>query len=540
MRSVQVRKTVAFFLLIAFLLSNGIAPIHYAYAQEISQLPLPGTRINLSSMFVPPLLKGVKIYPDNPFKLDFILDKGDVSASTEELKAESTRLIKYFLASITVPEKDLWVNLSPYEKDRIVPDAFGVTEMGRDILAQDYMLKQITASVMYPEGATGKEFWGRVYAEAQRRFGSTDVPVDTFNKVWLVPEKAVVYENNDSAYVVESRLKVLLDEDYLALEKGTAHSGMLGNTQETNKLGAQIMRDVVIPILEREVNEGKNFAQLRQVYHSLILAIWFKDKIKESVFGRAYVDQDKVAGVDIQDKAAKDKIWAKYVEAFEKGAYNYIKEDIDPVTQQAVPRKYFSGGAGLYKTRGILVKSHDRAQLPQGILDHAMIIKSSFELGSAILPPESDANKVVAEQEVNPVRPLIDQPELRGITEDYLRRRYTHWGLPENLAGSILNTLIANVDDLSKGKSDVYKNVVDFETDPQWRAAYEQYKYEFKYASAFDQIKEYVQDRPAGSVIVDLGAGNNVFGAVIAKNMPESTAIGVDIIDYDEKSGIPN
>jgi len=31
----------------------------------------------------------------------------------DELKDESRKLIKYFLASLTIPEKDLWVNLSP-------------------------------------------------------------------------------------------------------------------------------------------------------------------------------------------------------------------------------------------------------------------------------------------------------------------------------------------------------------------------------------------------------------------------------------------
>ena len=29
--------------------------------------------------------------------------------------------------------------------------SFGLTEMGRDLLAEDYMLKQITASLIYPE-----------------------------------------------------------------------------------------------------------------------------------------------------------------------------------------------------------------------------------------------------------------------------------------------------------------------------------------------------------------------------------------------------
>ena len=38
--------------------------------------------------------------------------------------------------------------------------------MGRDLLAEDYMLKQITASLIYPEDETGKKFWKRIYEEA--------------------------------------------------------------------------------------------------------------------------------------------------------------------------------------------------------------------------------------------------------------------------------------------------------------------------------------------------------------------------------------
>ncbi len=338
--------------LMAFIVAAG--PVGTSYAQITVPMPAPGTMVALSENFTPLMLKGVKVYPDHPFRLDFILDKGSLSAPTASLRSESTRLIKYFLASITVPEKDLWVNLSPYEKDRIIPDAFGVTEMGRDLLAQDYLLKQITASLIYPEETVGKEFWSKVYEAARKRYGTADVPVDTFNKVWIVPQKALVYEDKDAAYIVETRLKVMLEEDYVALaESGTSSLNMGPVTHTTahdqgaaaiNRLGSDIVREVVIPILEKEVNEGKNFAPLRQVYHALILALWYKDKMKESVLGKAYIDRDKVVGVDIDDKAAKEKIWVQYVAAFKKGVYDYIKEDVDPVTQQIVPRKFFSGG----------------------------------------------------------------------------------------------------------------------------------------------------------------------------------------------------
>jgi len=44
----------------------------------------------------------------------------------------------------------------------------------------------------------GRKFWTEVYKQAQKKYGTTDIPVDTFNKVWIVPEKAVVYENHQS------------------------------------------------------------------------------------------------------------------------------------------------------------------------------------------------------------------------------------------------------------------------------------------------------------------------------------------------------
>ena len=319
------------------------------------RLPAPGMIVHLSPEFNPSILKGIKVHPDSPFRFDFIMDIGDdVSlrgaslVTKQSLKEQSTKLIKYFLASLTIPEKDLWVNLSPYEKDRVIPQSFGLTEMGRDLLAEDYMLKQITASLIYPEDEIGKKFWKRVYEEAAKRYGTTEVPVNTFNKVWIIPEKAVVYENAKAgtAYVVESKLKVMLEQDYLSLEKHEGTQSTVAQSKNTSQLGSQIVREIVIPELIKEVNEGKNFAQLRQVYNSLILATWYKKKIKDSILARIYGNKNKVAGVDIDDPQEKEKIYQRYLTAFKRGCFNYIKEDIDPSTLETMPRKYFSGGLG--------------------------------------------------------------------------------------------------------------------------------------------------------------------------------------------------
>jgi len=283
-----------YLVLISFVFASVIPGPVFAQNLSVGQtgslfLPDPGAMITPTSAYVPPMLKGMKIDLEDPFAFDFILDSGNADLSQEELKKEAKRLVKYFLTSLTIPEDDLWVNLSPYEKDRIIPDEFGITEMGRDLLAQDYVLKQLTASLIYPEEDLGKEFWDRVYSKARQLYGMEDIPINTFNKVWILPDKAVVYENEDIAFVLESHLKVMLESDYLAL-KSNLDNKEIGTDQlqnkeieELNNISSQIIKEVVIPEIEKEVNNGANFAKLRQAYHSLILAKWYKQNLKQSI-----------------------------------------------------------------------------------------------------------------------------------------------------------------------------------------------------------------------------------------------------------------
>ena len=132
--------------LVSFVFSL-VTPSH-VFAQNLPagavnslSLPNPGTMLETTPAYVPPMFKGMKIDLADPFAFDFIFDSGNADLTQEELKQEANKLVKYFLASLTIPEDDLWVNLSPYEKNRIIPDEFGLTEMGRDLLAQDYILK---------------------------------------------------------------------------------------------------------------------------------------------------------------------------------------------------------------------------------------------------------------------------------------------------------------------------------------------------------------------------------------------------------------
>ncbi len=419
--SSKARRCAVFAILICFF-AQSIAP-QEALAQTFA--PAINTLIPLSPAFTPTLVRGIRVYPDNPLKFDFIVDSGDSGLQGDELKSESEKLIRYFLASLTLPENDLWVNLSPYEKDRIVPTELGTTEMGIDMLAQDYLLKQITASLTNPDSDLGKEFWQKIYKQSYEKFGTTNVPVDTFNKVWIMPDKAEVYVQEDKAFVVESRLKVMLESDYLAAQVNSekhlvssqkSNEESLENGEEKHRIpdtrypsqaqnnssldtihssldtvSSQIAREVFIPVLEKEVNEGKNFAQLRQIYNSIILSYWYKTNLKESILNKVYADKRKVKGLEVvnsekylvssqksneeslengeekhqipdtrypsqvQSNSLPDTIhsspdtvqiiYQQYLQTFKKGVCNMMKVEYDPYAKKNIPRKYFAGGA---------------------------------------------------------------------------------------------------------------------------------------------------------------------------------------------------
>lgn len=407
-----------FVLLVSFVVPSGVV---HAQTFSVFNLPKPGTMVSTSEKFIPPLLKGISLHKENPLVFDFIIDPGNAQLSSDAVQTEGQKLIKYFLASLTIPEEDLWVNLSPYEENRIVPDEFGKTEMGRDLLAQDYILKQLSASLIYPEKDLGKSFWDRVYQKAQAKYGTTDIPMTTFNKVWIIPDKAVILETDDTAYVVRSRLKVLMEQDYIALDKNRADEVLGTNhlsekdVNQVSSISSEVVREIIIPEIEREINEGQNFSQLRQIYSALILAYWFKDNLKNNIVNEVYSNQAKISGVDVEDKTDKEKIYQHYLSAYRQGVFNYIKEDLEPTSGEAIPRKYFSGGFnGNRSATGDPIETIDGRGGSQA---------AETALETAGVDPKAATEAVVEGKSLVNVTVALDTPETTPNLIDVLEER---------------------------------------------------------------------------------------------------------------------
>jgi len=415
--SVRVFQSIFKAVLITIITLQFAIPVPFLYAQpapqDILDLPAPGTLITTSESFEPALIKGLTIHADNPLLFDFIVDPGDSGLSGEALYRETVKMIGYFLASLTVPEDQIWVNLSPYEQERMISSGLGQTEMGRDLLAQDYMLKQITASLGYPESELGAKFWQKVYRLARENLGTTNIPIKTFNKVWIVPRKAAVYEHDSSVFVVSRDLKVMLEEDYLALQKSLVDPKnkqviSKAETQKVNDVSSQVVKEIIIPELEKEVNVGKNFANLRQIYNAMILAKWYKDNLRQTLLSQVYADQNKTRGIDLDDPRVKEKIYQQYLNAFKQGVYNLIKEDYDPQAKTVIPRKYFSGGVqGVTDVERIVMSSaltgQQRSELPDQ--DNAM----NFQVSLVDVGPQA-VSSAIQDVDLRHARPPRDIP----------------------------------------------------------------------------------------------------------------------------------
>jgi hypothetical protein len=317
-------KYVTLYIAMCFvILCVGVQPLHAELLLPTSQI----APITLSQTSAPAMLKGIRINPNNLFNIEFVIDPGDQKIIPS---SETSRLIQYFLAGLTMPQKDIWVNLSPYESTRIMKDELARTDLGKDLLIGDYVLKQLAASLTDPRSALGKEFWS-----------TDDRTSKDFHKVWITPQHANVITTDQAAFIQSASLNVLTEDDYKA--RGLQDLRPRNASQD-------VFKQIILPKIKYDVNNGKNFDRIRQIYHALILGMWFKQKLQHSIYQSVYFDQKKIGGIDLKDMRIKEKIYKQYIQAFKKGVYNYIKEDYDPLTQKMIPRRYFSGGFDLGKT----------------------------------------------------------------------------------------------------------------------------------------------------------------------------------------------
>ncbi len=392
LRKTRLQRASAWMTLLLFSLSLCVPPL--ALSQNLSDLPVPGTFISPTSNFNAPVLSGVRVDAQHPLRLEFLIQNGQAPMTAEEIERESQQLIKYFLASLTIPDKDLWVNLHPEQSGQTISEPLQQTDMGHVLLKQDYLLKQLTASMLHPDQEPGRRFWKNILDQSSTQLESA-ITGQLLHRIWIVPKDAVVVEDAQGAYVVSHRLQVRLERDDLTIEE---------DGEDITEMAQELER-VILPAIEEEINHGRNFAPLRQVYQSMILAAWYKRRLRQSLLGQTYADRAKVRGIDTPDNSIGEQVYQQYLRSLRRGVYNFIREEPAQGQGHPVPRQYFSGGILSISPSDLTIIRADQAQLSEAerqqlsaFLERSVngyrVTADLFDLGSeadaAILSDDSD------------------------------------------------------------------------------------------------------------------------------------------------------
>lgn len=291
------------------------------------------------------VFRGIEFRQDKPLDISFYLD----TMNSKQVKdKEIKRLISYFLGFLTIPQEKIWVNLSPYEKERIIPDILTNLDVGRDLLIEDYLLKQLTSYLIGANIIQVKRFWREVNNILKER---NDLKVNY--KIWIIPDKASIYEYSNSskvngikniAFIREAKLKVMMEDDYLGIQDNHSVKSeyAFDKRNKYNRKIKEAFKKELLPIIENQVNNGPAFAPLRQMYYSLILALYFKEKMKDNISLKYYFDKERINSITFSNINFKNVVYNAYLKGFKQVTCRKTK--YDQYYHKGVMKNYLSGG----------------------------------------------------------------------------------------------------------------------------------------------------------------------------------------------------
>jgi len=326
------------------------------FAQVAGELDLSAHFARLTSSFTQDKFRPLHLrylsYDNLNNNFNLLLDKGDFmkglspkGADPEEtLKISTKELLDYFFIGISLPNDSFWVNLRPDSPDNIIDPSLAKTDLGKILLEADLQLKKDTANFTSPQTPEGKAYWDKLYQKAGELFGSENITIPTLTRPWIVPNEIIIRESTDNAYIYKATLKVMLEQDYL--KDSATYNFTDERLKQLNEYSSQLIRETIIPKLTKDINTAKRYAPLRQVYYSLILSQWFKQKFYGKGGLYSYlIDKKNLTGLGSKEPWSKTTYFQAYQKSFKEGEYN-IKEQVYSLGAQTV-RNYMSGGIAL-------------------------------------------------------------------------------------------------------------------------------------------------------------------------------------------------
>ncbi|MFF1320654.1 hypothetical protein ACFVZZ_14655 [Streptomyces chartreusis] len=237
-----------------------------------------------------------------------------------------------FFVWLSLPRSTFWVNLNPNEPDRIVDSDLGRTDAGRILLQADLQLKKTTAQLIHPDSSLGKRFWNKISGTCM-----------SF-RTWVVPEPAEVVDFDDELYILDAPLGVQMESQYLDARSSDGNAASCGKqSASVEAWNEQTFRDLILPQIEKAVNEDPDYAELRRVYLSRVAAEWYRERAGDTstTYGDLIDGGDVDDWVTATDWKPRDT-FDQYVRSYRDGEFKVTRQTRNGDSIQT--RTYIFGG----------------------------------------------------------------------------------------------------------------------------------------------------------------------------------------------------
>ena len=294
------------------------------------------------------------------------------------LKDASALSARSFLTGLSLPNNKFWVNLNPWEPNRITDADLSHTDVGRIMLEADLQMKKDFCKYEDPcKSKIGNKFWkllGKKHQDlvndSMKKYpgeiqNGTNVRFAGVTRHWIVPDKIKAYGSGDEIYIDNSTLNV-------SSEPVSEHSYYDIVNQDTSSISKECLEDLnksvkiygnytkeledqlILPLVVRDINSEDAYSELRQVYVSLALAQLCKERENsgKDIFSNL-INSINLTGLGTNSQWSSNDVWKSYVKSYNEGEYRcwqnntldntYVKDEYI-ITEMKTESKLYSAG----------------------------------------------------------------------------------------------------------------------------------------------------------------------------------------------------
>ena len=357
--------------------------------------------VNFSHVDLTAISTNLTVTPSGQYGFfNYVLRGEKEKTGTAKIDVRNSSALAYntFFVGLFMPNNLFWVNLNPWEPNRLLGDGLEKTDAGRVMLEADLQMKKDFAKYENPcESDVGSQFWKKLDEKSDQLtqtikkkypndFNEKDIiTFSTVSRNWIIPDKINAQGAGDTIYIESAPLTVESEpvydhsqyevKDRLAIMFSQPVKDDLATAaKDYGKYSMELEDEMIRPLVVHDINTANEYSDLRTVYYSLVLAQWYKNKFQSSrgLFSDDF-DSGKIElyGSDMSWKP--ESTWQAYKKSFEEHDYECVKtEEFTQGNTIITSKKIYQGGGVKFDNISLSITGHPSDKI-QTILTEATV-----------------------------------------------------------------------------------------------------------------------------------------------------------------------